>query len=127
MVEKLITRYLFKEEKIIDMSKGIAIETILYLLLGIIVVGIIIYLVYTYATGGQLSEQQCRSKVISWCTGCSVANWAAVSSKDATSDVGQCIDTYFPTGNFGTNFPVNCNATSGGIPGETKTFCDAFI
>jgi hypothetical protein len=120
-------KYLFKEEKSIDMSKGIAIETILYLLLGIIVVGIIIYLVYTYTTGGQLNEQQCRSKVISWCTGCSVANWADVSSKDATSDVGQCITNYFSSGNFGSNWPVTCNATSGGTIGETKTFCQAFL
>ncbi len=109
------------------MSKGIAIETILYLLLGIIVVGIIVYLVYTYSSGGQLSEQQCRSNIINWCTGCSVANWADVSSKDATSETGTCMTTYFPSGRFGTNFPVTCNRTSGGIPGETETYCQTFI
>ena len=106
------------------MSKGIAIETILYLLLGIIVVGIIIYLVYTYATGGQLNEQQCRSKIISWCTGCSVANWAAgTGTITADSDLGKCIDTYFETGwNDGNADCENNNAGD-----STQTFCDAFI
>ena len=107
----------------IDMSKGIAIETILYLLLGIIVVGIIIYLVYTYTTGGQLNEQQCRSKVISWCTGCSVANWAE-SIGSIPSDVATCIDTYFPTGADWSN-GADCNTTDDDIT-DVKTFCSAF-
>jgi len=109
------------------MSKGIAIETILYLLLGIIVVGIIIYLVYTYTTGGQLNEQQCRSKVISWCTGCSVANWAAGTGTlpSATEgDVEKCIETYFGTGDDWSG--ADCNATVGGTSGEIQTFCSAF-
>ena len=52
------------------MSKGIAIETILLLLVGIIVVGVIVYLVYTYATGKTLSAYECRAKMVSWCTNC---------------------------------------------------------
>ena len=47
------------------MSKGIAIQTILYLLLGVLVVGIIIYLVYTYSTGESMDIQEPSD-----CTGC---------------------------------------------------------
>jgi len=59
------------------MSKGIAIETILLLLVGIIVVGVIVYLVYTYATGKTLSAYECRAKMVSWCTNCFNAGWPA--------------------------------------------------
>ena len=108
------------------MSKGIAIQTILYLLLGIIVVGIIVYLVYTYTTGGQLSEQQCRSRIITWCTGCSVANWAAgTGTLAAGSDVENCIETYFGTGDDWSG--ADCDATVGGTSGEVETFCSAFL
>ena len=120
--------YLFKEKKVIIMSKGIAINTILYLLLGVVVVGIIVYLVYTYAAGTQLSQQECRSRVITWCTGCSVAGWESVGSIGSTSDVGKCILDYFPSGEFGVegNYPVDCKeATAGGD--STETFCSAFI
>ena len=119
--------YLFKEKKVIVMSKGIAIQTILYLLLGIIVVGIIVYLVYTYTTGGQLNEQQCRSRIITWCTGCSVANWAngAGELPSATvGDVERCIETYFGTGAEWSG--AECDQTDDGVT-NTQTFCNAFI
>lgn len=106
------------------MSKGIAIRTILYLLLGVIVVGILVYMVYTYTGGAQLDEQQCRSRVITWCTGCSVAGWAdGTGTLAAGSDVGQCIEDYFATGwNDGL---AECDQNSAGD--STETFCDAFI
>ena len=52
------------------MKKGIAIQTILLLVVGIIVAGILVYLVYSYTTGQTLSAHECRAKMMSWCTNC---------------------------------------------------------
>jgi len=52
------------------MKKGIAVETILLLLLGILVVGILVYLLYKYVFNPVLPEQVCRSRATSWCTFC---------------------------------------------------------
>jgi len=52
------------------MRKGIAIQTILLLLVGIIVVSILVYMIYRYTGGGVLNEQSCRSEMISWCNLC---------------------------------------------------------
>ena len=67
--------YLFKEEKIIHMSKGIAISTILYLLLGVLVVGIIVYLLYRTITTPVLDQNQCRSLAMTWCGSCKVVDF----------------------------------------------------
>ena len=55
------------------MKKGIAIQTILLLVVGIVVAGILIFLVYRSAGGGNLDCEQCRAEFISWCTTCSLA------------------------------------------------------
>lgn len=109
------------------MSKGIAIRTILYLLLGVLVVGILIYMVYTYGTGPGLDIQDCRSQIQNWCNGCMIAGWqAGIGEEDEDSDIGTCIKSYFASGNFGTNWPINCYKTSGGTDGETELFCEQF-
>ena len=82
-----VKSYLFKKKKIILMSKGIAIQTILYLLVGILVVGIVIYMVYTYLLGPFPDEQECRSMAITWCTACSNAQDFS-NDPDAWDDAG---------------------------------------
>jgi len=57
------------------LNKGIAIQTILLLVVGIIVVSVIVYLFYSVTTGSTLSSTQCMSRVISWCTQCKFRNW----------------------------------------------------
>jgi len=61
------------------MNKGIAIQTILLLLVGVIVAAILIYLIYSYATTPTLSITECQSRIISWCTQCKTraagGNW----------------------------------------------------
>ena len=52
------------------MSKGIAIQTILLILIGVIVVGIITYLVYTVMMTPTLSTKECETRFFSWCTYC---------------------------------------------------------
>ncbi len=82
------------------MSKGIAIETILYLLVGILVVGIVVYLVYTYVIGSPIDENRCRSMAISWCTSCKNANggdWTKVAGPTPSTDLQTCATNYFST------------------------------
>ena len=55
------------------MKKGIAIQTILMLTIGVIVVGILAYMVYSYTSGSALSVNECRAKLIDVCTRCMVA------------------------------------------------------
>ncbi len=63
------------------MSKGIAIQTILLLLVGILVIGILIYLVYSYTTGSSsLSVTDCRAELTTICTVCSLREWAATAT-----------------------------------------------
>jgi len=57
------------------MSKGIAIQTMLLLLIGILVTVGLIYLVYRYATSSQLGMEECRASIVSWCTTCMNAGW----------------------------------------------------
>ena len=59
------------------MRKGIAIRTILLFLIGLVTAGIIIYYVYRTFTGSAMSQEECRSMAISWCTGC----WNAMNAK----------------------------------------------
>jgi len=68
--------------------KGIAIQTILLLLVGILVVGIIVYLVYSYTRSSTLSKTECLSIVTNWCTTCMVSNWN--ENIDCPQDVKDC-------------------------------------
>ena len=68
--------------------KGIAIQTILLLLVGIIVVSIIVYLVYSYTRSPTLSKTECLSIVTNWCTTCMVSGWDQYI--ECPSDVKAC-------------------------------------
>jgi len=43
------------------------------LLVGILVVGIIVYMVYRYMLGPGLTQEDCRSLIVSWCNTCKAA------------------------------------------------------
>jgi hypothetical protein len=108
------------------MSKGIAIETILYLLIGILVVGIVIYMVYTYVIGSPIGEQQCRSMAITWCTNCKNANW--IGGVNAGSDLQKCGTKYFspPSSWMSDGSCTTCDCDN---PSNTaaQSFCSVFI
>jgi len=109
------------------MSKGIAINTILYLLLGVLVVGVVVYLVYTYVTGAGLDVQSCRSIVQNWCTSCKIANWAdGFGAITVGSDMEVCVDTYFATTAFEPR-DADCAADGDGTAGASEAFCAQFI
>jgi hypothetical protein len=121
--------YLFKEKKIIDMSKGIAIQTILTLLLGILVVGIVVYLVYTYTTGPGLDINKCRTIVTNWCNSCMIAGWKTgfgTITVANTADVYNCIKNYF--GSTGWTDPASndCNKSASDTTKKASDFCKQF-
>jgi len=57
--------------------KGIAIQTILLLLVGILVVGILVYLVYNYTRNQTLSEAECKSRINNLCMDCQIRSWGS--------------------------------------------------
>jgi len=75
------------------MTKGIAIQTILMLLVGILVVGIIVYVVYRYFVGAPLGEQECRARLTSWCSSCKVMNYS-YAGYALGQNLVDCIDNY---------------------------------
>lgn len=56
-------------------QKGLAVSQIILLVLGIIVLAVVAYLLYTQfvSTGGTISAEQCRAEATRICTGCSIA------------------------------------------------------
>ena len=109
------------------MSKGIAIRTILYLLLGVLVVGILVYMVYTYTFGPELDMQTCRTKLINWCTGCKLAGWSESIVTVADDDIEKCISKHFLGAGCTITFPINCLDTCDDAPiDDTKIFCKQF-
>jgi len=107
-------------------SKGIAIRTILLLLIGILVVSILTYLVYSYSTGSTLSEYECRGKMVSWCTGCSNAGW----SSTVTGGSPLCANDYWTISHDNCDAFDDCSrfipSVSGGPttpPGDCSSLC----
>jgi len=90
------------------MSKGIAIQTILYLLIGVLVVGVVVYLVYTYIMSPVLPETQCRAIATSWCTSCKTSGWVA-AGPEPSDDLEACGGRYWPP------LPADCSTAA--------TFC----
>ncbi len=72
-------------------NKGIAIDTILLLLVGIIVVGIMVYLVFKFATGPGFSVQECKTKMTQYCTICANVGWTGITT---SQDIKDCAGKY---------------------------------
>jgi len=89
------------------MTKGIAIQTILMLLVGILVVGIIVYMVYRYMFAPGLSQEDCRGQIVSWCDSCKAAGCFGTAPLPTacatiTYTISTACDTYYGTGKPGT-------------------------
>jgi hypothetical protein len=61
----------------INMKKGIATETTILILIGILVIAIMAYLIYKAATAKALSMYECKSKLMDICRMCKNTNWDA--------------------------------------------------
>jgi len=57
------------------MKKGIATETTILILIGILVIAIMAYLIYKAATTKTLSMYQCKAKLMDVCRMCKNTNW----------------------------------------------------
>jgi hypothetical protein len=58
------------------MNKGIATQTILLMLVGLIVVGILIFIVYrSIVSNPSLSEGECRARLTNYCIMCKNGGW----------------------------------------------------
>ncbi len=58
-----------------ESKKGIAIPYIIALVIGIIVLVFIVYWVYRLFTAPQIAYEDCRSRMIQWCTICRSLGW----------------------------------------------------
>jgi len=112
------------------MKKGIATQTILLLLLGILVVAIIAYLVYKYAFNPVLPKEVCRSRAVSWCTLCKNAYGSGFNCpSDGTPPDPDC---YVPVGDdliecaaeYFSPVPANCGTE---CCHQANVWCAAFI
>lgn len=61
------------------MSKGIATRTIVLLLIGILAVGILIFLIYLYMPSEQISVYECRSRLTGVCVQCKNVNFGNIA------------------------------------------------
>ena len=106
-------------------NKGIAVRTILLLVVGVLVAGVLVYIVYRNFVASSLSESDCRARIVSWCTSCKIA---------MDSEGGTCPDTW------GTGCEVgpspgddvkNCENDyyKASIKGckDQKSFCQGFV
>lgn len=108
-------------------NKGIAIQTILLLLIGVLVAGLLVYYTYRYFSGSALSREECRSRAISWCTGCWNAmnaqpgtcpsDWGCDAGPDPSEELENCVDDYYP--GYDLTGVTNCN--------NQDDFCKNFI
>jgi hypothetical protein len=62
--------------------KAIAIEQIILIVLGVIVLGVVGYLLYInfLAGGGQMTYEKCRSMALSYCGGCRLKDYDTYTS-----------------------------------------------
>jgi len=111
------------------MKKGIATQTILLLLLGILVVSILVYMLYTYVFNPVLPASVCRSRAVAWCTLCKNAYPDFQCPPDSVgnpdcyvpvgSDLSECAQEHFSP------VPDNCNGDE--CCHNAENWCAAFI
>lgn len=87
------------------MSKGVAVHTIILVLVGLIVLVLLTYLVWTSFTEQKsIPMEQCRSKFMVWCRSCGYQNWA--DGINIPSDISDCLGD-FPE--LGITVPAQCD------------------
>lgn len=86
--------------------KGIAVTTLVLLIIGMVVIAIIGYLLYStfISTGPTMSLESCRAQVVSACSNCKLRGWTGCTAPD-------CLSTYGNEIGFNTIDKTNCNKT----------------
>lgn len=118
------------------MAKGLAVSQIILLVLGIIVLAVVAYLLYTQFvdTGGTITAEQCRAEATRICTGCTIGNTlddcqysptsTALKSDGTTTTVDssmtKCVQKSYVQAGTGTN-TINCRVVTGQTQAATQT------
>jgi hypothetical protein len=76
-------------------TKGIAISTIIMLMLGVVVLLFVGYWLVRAFSGKGLSSQECKSQFISWCEACAAKNW--IGTATWSTDLTNCLALYDKT------------------------------
>ena len=97
------------------MRKGIAIHTILLLVVGLIAVGVVAYVVYKSFTGSALGREECRARIISHCTSCDMTKFASTGPVVSKSLADAC-STYYTKFTEGETCDNLCGVCKGFIP-----------
>lgn len=109
------------------MKKGIAIHYILILVIGVLVMGIIVYFAYRYLTGSEpLTESQCRARIISYCTGCYNSRNPSTGAWSGGPQMGNLLADCQQYGLLGCAVNSNCGSTCGAA-GTVKNICRGYI
>lgn len=76
-------------------KKGIAVQTIILVLLGLVVLVFIAYWLYTLFAGETpLSMEQCRIKLLTWCEMCKNNDWSAAIALASDATASRCYNDY---------------------------------
>ena len=103
--------------------KGIAIQTILLLLVGVLVVGILVYLVYRASGSSSFSVAECRAKLTDICTMCLNADWNPSINTDPTiiSECSRYSEFFYWSDNYCCGISCCGLGTCGSMKGDCKT------
>jgi len=97
--------------------KGVAVETVIKLMVIILVLLVIVY--WLIRSPKVLSAEQCRSLLINWCKDCVLKGWKG--ALPWSDDLLVCVDKYVNILGISTfNVVGNCAST------ETRTECAKF-
>jgi uncharacterized protein (UPF0333 family) len=112
-------------------TKGLAVSQIILLVLGIIVLAVVAYLLYTQfvSTGGTISAEQCRAEATRICTGCAIAGSANCVYTDKTLDgkdtsIETCVAQGKVVGNAQAN-TLDCSVLTGQSSAASAIACPA--
>lgn len=91
------------------MGKGIAVTTIIMVLLGITVISFVSFWLVKTLSGGPISEQGCRTLYLNWCKKCERLNWNSGTGLIRPSPEELCFRQYNKTwGMPAAIYPGNC-------------------
>lgn len=109
------------------MSKGIAIRTILLIIVGLLTAVLIIYWIYSVTRSPILTATECQTRLMNWCTNCMNAQWD--NGVYMPDDVKECVSLAGP--GFGAFSDNNCcsdvDCADGKSSGLNKWDCGHFF
>ena len=112
------------------MNKAVAIPYIIALVIGIIVLAFIAYWVYKSISSPILSLEECKSRLINWCTQCEAAGWPDDPTNPwrmkMPDELRECANKYFG-GIWGDNDCCGSSCCGPGTCGDNKGDCEAFL